>query len=150
MRYIFSLDDEISAEEQTQLDATVEAVRLLRSALEDKIPAPKENILGAPVGYYRDLESHDPPADAAALGLPTLVLQGKRDYQVTLEDFELWQAALTGKPHACLLLYDGLDHLFRKGEGRSGPHDYTDRATPVDSGVLDDIAAWIRTGQCPS
>jgi hypothetical protein len=46
------------------------------------------------------------------------------------------------------VLYDDLDHLFRIGDGPSGPDDYVRRA-PVDPGVIRDIAAWIGTGHCP-
>jgi fermentation-respiration switch protein FrsA (DUF1100 family) len=77
-----------------------------------------------------------------------LILQGRRDYQVTLEDFERWESALTGKPFACLIAYDGLDHLFRHGTGPSRPKDY-ERAAPLDPRVLDDISAWIHRRRCP-
>jgi fermentation-respiration switch protein FrsA (DUF1100 family) len=89
------------------------------------------------------------PAEAVRLGLPTLVLQGKRDYQVTMQDFQLWREALDGKPGACLKAYDKLDHLFRQGEGPAGPHDY-DREQPVEGRVIDDIAAFIKSAECPS
>ena len=84
------------------------------------------------------------------LGLPTLVLQGERDYQVTLEAFERWQKALESKSFACLASYADLDHMFRKGSGPSGPEDYTGRAAPFEPGVIDDIAAWIGKGSCPA
>jgi fermentation-respiration switch protein FrsA (DUF1100 family) len=77
-----------------------------------------------------------------------LVLQGKRDYQVTLEDFALWQVALSDTSGACLVLYDELDHLFRAGQGPSGPDGYT-RWAPVESEVIGDIADWLRLGRCP-
>jgi dienelactone hydrolase len=148
-RYIVSLDGTITEAEQTALDEIEEKVARIRQALDGDGPAPPGMILGAPIGYYEDLEAYDPPAAAAALELPTLILQGGRDYQVTGEDFAGWQGALTGKPFVCLHLYEGMDHLFRKGEGVPGPHDY-DRREPVDGGVIDDIAAWIKTRRCPA
>jgi len=148
-RYLASLDGAVSGPEQQHLDMIEQLVGSLRAALDGTGPTPEGSILGAPFGYYRDLEQHDPPAGAAALGLPIFVLQGTRDYQVTLEDFERWKTALSEKPFACLATYDGLDHLFRAGSGPSGPEDYQ-RQAPVAPRVIDDIAAWIENRRCPA
>jgi dienelactone hydrolase len=147
-RYIASLDGEVSAEERAQLDAIEAAVASLRAALDGEAPPPEGAVLGAPFGYYADMERHDPPAEAAELGLPILVLQGERDYQVTLEDFERWRQALASRPFACLVSYEGLDHLFRSGTGPSGPADYN-RQAPVEARVIEDIAGWIEDRTCP-
>jgi dienelactone hydrolase len=143
MRYIAGLDGEPTAEEEAELAQIEELVGKLRQALDGEIRSPAGPVLGAPVGYYADLEEHDPPAEAAALELPILVLQGERDYQVTMRDFALWRAALADRPAACLATY-----AFREGSGASGPQDY-DRRAPVDDVVIDDIAAWIHDGRCP-
>ncbi len=148
-RYIVALDGTVTPEEQGHLDRIATEVHTLRAAMNDTAAAPPGPILGLPLGYYRDLEAHDPPADAARLGLPILVLQGKRDYQVTIEDFERWKLALAGKGFACLVAYDDLDHLFRSGSGPSGPSDY-ERGAPVDPRPIDDIAGWIKARRCPN
>ena len=41
---------------------------------------------GAPVSYYRDLDSRNEVAIARSLNVPILILRGARDYQVTDED----------------------------------------------------------------
>jgi len=41
---------------------------------------------GTPARYGLDLRGYDPVATAAALGKPMLILQGGRDYQVTIKD----------------------------------------------------------------
>jgi dienelactone hydrolase len=148
MRYISASDGSVSAEEQGRIDAVEQQVRTLRGALAGTAPAPAGSVLGAPLGYYRDLEQHDPPAEAAALGLPILVLQGERDYQVTLEDFARWRTALEGKPFACLATYPELDHLFRSGTGPSTPADYS-RPAKLDPRVVEDVAGWILERRCP-
>lgn len=147
-RYVALADGTLSDLEKAQLAELESQVATLRKVLDGEAPAPPGALLGAPVGYYRDLESHDPPAAAAALGLPVLVLQGKRDYQVTMDDFARWQEALAGNPRACLKAYEGLDHLFRHGTGPSTPADYG-RPAPVSPQVIDDLAAWIKDGRCP-
>ncbi|HWF85653.1 MAG TPA: alpha/beta fold hydrolase, partial [Vicinamibacterales bacterium] len=40
----------------------------------------------APESYWKDFDAYKPAEAAATLTLPTLILQGERDYQVTLED----------------------------------------------------------------
>jgi fermentation-respiration switch protein FrsA (DUF1100 family) len=146
-RYVVALDGETSAPERERLEEIEGAVRTLRAALDGTGPDPAGPVLGAPIGYYRDLEAHDPAAEAAALGLPILVLQGERDYQVTLDDFARWKSALAGKSFACLRTYPELDHLFRTGSGASSPLDY-ERAQPVAPSVIEDIAVWILGRQC--
>ena len=49
---------------------------------------------GVPVSYWLDLKDYDPAAAAKKLGIPMLILQGERDYQVTMADFALWKAAV--------------------------------------------------------
>lgn len=147
-RYILEQSGNRSAAAQQHLEQLEAAVTTVRSALSGKTADPGEATLGVPIGYFRDLEAHDPPAQAAKLDLPVLVLQGGRDYQVTLRDFERWRQALSGRPAACLKVYDDLDHLFRKGSGPSTPQDY-ERKAPVDPGVIRDIAGWILGGTCP-
>jgi dienelactone hydrolase len=142
--YIVALDDTVTAEEAAQAAKMKEAVASLRAAQRDPASATTPQ-LGAPVGYYTDLEAHDGPAEAAALDIPILVLQGGRDYQVTKVDFAKWQQALAARPSACLKLYPDLDHLMRTGEGKSGPEDY---AVPrlVAPTVIDDIAGFVQDG----
>jgi dienelactone hydrolase len=80
---------------------------------------------------------------AATLRLPMLVLQGERDYQVTMTDFAAWKQALGGRPSVMLKTYPALNHLFVAGSGPSLPAEYAARAH-VDAAVIGDIADWIR------
>jgi hypothetical protein len=49
--------------------------------------------------YWLDLRGYDPVATAAALDKPMLILQGGRDYRVTVkDDLSGWQAALAQAP----------------------------------------------------
>ena len=64
-RYLVSLDGQVTDAEQAQLDADEAAVRSIRDGLDGSGPGSEGFILGAPLGYYRDLASHDPPAEAA-------------------------------------------------------------------------------------
>ncbi len=146
--YIVGSDGVVSGPEKEHVDGIRKAVDSLRAALAGSAPAPEGYVMGAPFNYYRDLEEHDSVAIAAELEVPILVLQGARDYQVTLDDFGAWQAVLEGKDFACLKSYSSLDHMFHTGTGPSLPSDYERRA-PVSPEVINDIATWIKGEGCP-
>jgi hypothetical protein len=74
------------------------------------------------------------------------VLQGERDYQVTMADFAGWKEALKDRPNATLRSYPALNHLFMAGEGRSTPQEYMQPGQHVAAEVIEDIARWIGSG----
>jgi hypothetical protein len=73
-----------------------------------------------------------------------LILQGESDYQVTRDDFQIWQDALSGRSDVQCIMYPGLSHLFMPVEGRQ-------KATPatyivaghVSEQVVSEIGSWI-------
>jgi len=95
-----------------------------------------------PGGYFLDLRGYDPPAVAAKLTIPILVLQSGRDYQVRDADFDAWKKALEGKPSGEFKHYVDLNHLFETGKGMATPSEY-DNPGHVAEPVVADIAAWI-------
>ena len=72
-----------------------------------------------------------------------LVLQGERDYQVTMEDFAAWTRALGSRANVQLKSYPALNHMFIAGSGASAPAEYN-RPGHVDETVVRDIAAWVK------
>ncbi len=144
--YIMSLQPK-TPEATLQVESLRQQMNTVRRALDGEIEPPAGYLMGVPIGYYADLEAHPPAQLAAKSGRPVLVLQGERDYQVTLGDFALWQQALAGQSFACLKSYPALDHLFHEGEGPSKPDDYAVKK-PVAPEVIADVAAWIREGTC--
>lgn len=99
-------------------------------------------LLGQPVHFWVDFQNRDQVGVATDLPQPMLILQGERDYQVTVTDFERWKEALAHKDNVAYRLYPGLNHLFMFGEGPGTPMEY---AVPgyVAQEVIEDIAAWI-------
>jgi hypothetical protein len=71
-----------------------------------------------------------------------LILQGERDYQVRMTDFNLWKTGLSQKKNATMRSYLKLNHLFVAGEGRSVPDEYA-KPGHVSAEVIDDIGDWI-------
>ena len=79
---------------------------------------------------------------ARRLTLPMLILQGERDYQVTMQDFCLWQQVLEGKTNIVYHSYPRLNHPFMEGDGKSTPMEYQMKGH-VASYVIDDISSFI-------
>ncbi len=99
--------------------------------------------LGLSAAYWLDLRDYDPVMTAAAVGKPMLILQGGRDYQVTVDDdLARWRAGLDGCRGVTIRVYDADNHLFFPGTGPSTPAEY---AAPqhVDPQVVADIADWL-------
>ncbi|MFE3443184.1 alpha/beta fold hydrolase [Nocardia sp. NPDC059180] len=102
--------------------------------------------LGLSAAYWLDLRGYDPVVTAATVGKPMLILQGGRDYQVTVDDdLARWRAGLDGRPEVIIRVYDADNHLFFPGTGPSTPAEYGP-PQHVDPHVIDDITAWLTTG----
>jgi len=140
-RYILESDGSLSAQDQlqiSQLQQQVDAVKALAGQ-----SSGGEAILGAPASYWIDLKDYRPAELARGLTIPLLIAQGERDYQVTMKDFQNWQAALSEQPKVMLKTYPDLNHLFISGDGKSTPDEYQ---TPgnVARAIIQDMANWIR------
>lgn len=99
--------------------------------------------LGIPAPYWFDLVSYDPVAVAAKLDKPILILQGGRDYQVTVTDDLIgWETGLADRGDITIRTYHADDHLFFSGSGTSTPAEYAP-AQHVDETVVADIAQWV-------
>ncbi|MFC4530688.1 alpha/beta hydrolase family protein [Sphaerisporangium dianthi] len=136
-----------SADTGSMTRATVEAITRQAAMVEspDLSPSTPAELLplGLPASYWLDMRDYDPVATAAALDLPMLILQGGRDYQVTVEeDLSRWKAGLAHRAEVDIRVYEADDHLFFPGTGPSTPEGYQ-RAQHVDPAVVADVAAWL-------
>lgn len=125
MRYLASLNGGVTDE----------------AAIQQQLRTFKQSV---PDSYWDYLSEYQPVLTAHSLKLPLLFLQGERDYQVTMEDFGLWQLGLFGKPGATFESFPTLNHLFMEGTGKSTPMEYNHPAH-MSSLVADAIAAWIHS-----
>jgi uncharacterized protein len=147
LRYLASLDPAVAAASQPAIDAVTEQARLVDSpGLSPQTPA-ADLPFGVPAPYWLDLRGYQPVAAAAALGKPMLILQGGRDYQVTVpDDLALWQAGLAGRPDVTIRVYDLDNHFFFSGTGPSTAAE-SEPAQHVDAVVVRDIAGWLTTAR---
>jgi uncharacterized protein len=141
--YLASLDAQTAAAAQPVIDSITRQAELIDSpGLSPSTPA-SELPFGIPAPYWLDLRGYDPVGTAAALDMPMLIVQGGRDYQVTVaDDLTRWQAGLAGRPDVTITVYEPDNHLFFPGEGPSSPGEY-EAAQHVDPAVVADVAGWL-------
>ena len=139
---ILSKQPKISDEEQAELEKLKKQVALVKSPeLKKETPA-SDLPLGVPAAYWLDLRGYQPAEETKEISKPVLLIHAGRDYQVTDEDWQLWQAALKDRPNCTLRVLANLNHLFMPGEGRSQPQEYM-QAGHVDESLIEAIAEWI-------
>ncbi len=141
--YLLSLNSTVSPEEkefQTQIQRQVAKIKSPQLA---KLPE-QEIMLGAHPKYWLDLRNYQPAEVAKKLKQPMLILQGERDYQVTMVDFAGWQKALATKGNVTFKTYPLLNHLFMAGEGKSRPEEYEKPGYVLEE-VINDIGNWINS-----
>lgn len=125
---------------QSQLERVRQSVAEIKKARAGGQPPPA--ILGMPPAYLLDLIRYDPVAEARQVPIPMLILQGERDYQVTMKDFEGWKSALGSRKDVTLKSYPALNHLFIAGSGKSKPAEYQ-APGHIAGEVIEDIAQWV-------
>lgn len=138
--YLLNADGSINAQEQQFLDDLQRRIDTVRS---DAPVADKDTPLGLPAHYWRAFDKIDPVADAQALALPMLLLQGGRDFQVIDTDWQLWRKAFADAPRATFHHYPALNHLGIAGEGPGSLDEYQ-LPGHVDVQLIADVAAWIK------
>jgi len=105
--------------------------------------APDSVILGAPASYWLDLNNHDQLATAKKLKNRVLVVQGEKDFQVSVRDFEIWKSGLAGNKNTMFKLYPDLNHLLSVQKEKGNGAQYRLPAN-VDINLIEDIALWIK------
>lgn len=141
--YILSIDKTM---EQSKKDETLKqiktAVNSIKNLKKSDINSSGE-ILGAPVSYWLDLKGYNPARTAKSIKKPMLIMQGERDYQVTLTDFNLWKSNLSGNKNVTFKSYKDLNHLFITGKGKSTPQEYEVEGH-VSVNAINDIYNWVK------
>jgi dienelactone hydrolase len=139
--------EDLIVEQSTYLNAPpkqLEAIKIEAARVKALEPADADAppLLHMPVSYLLDLKGYDAPAEAKKLTARILVLQGERDFQVTMKDFALWKSGVGARKDVTFQSYPALNHLFVAGQGKSTEAEY---ATPghVAPEVIESIAKFI-------
>jgi dienelactone hydrolase len=142
--YLVPLQTAGSEELKKQGEKALADVRAGAAEVKALTPADESGapILNIPRSYWLALKGYNPPALAASFPTRWLILQGERDYQVTMTDFANWKAALANRKDVVFKSYPALNHLFEQGVGKSTPEEYA-KADHVSAEVTEDIARWM-------
>ena len=104
-------------------------------------------IPGLTMAYVKDMMANGPEKLHVVLHKkPALFIQGERDYQVPMSEFELWKQAMQKSCCATFISYPKLNHLLMEGEGISKPTEYN-KPNNVPEYVANEIAKWVKQ-QC--
>ncbi len=104
---------------------------------------PDSVILSAPASYWIDINNYDQLSSAKRFSKKILVLQGENDFQVSIQDFNIWRAALATNRNASFKLYPDLNHLLSSQKQKGNGMQYRIPAN-VSPKIIDDIAVWIK------
>ena len=144
--FLYSLMPEETEEQKAEKEAYLAEIEKTFSDL-DKLKdldslTDDDTVLGIWKSYWKWLADYDILQAAKEITQPVLLLQGEEDYQVTMEDFSIWQEALGDKANWKMVAYPGLVHVFIPGQKAEGSAVYS-RTEKVDSRVISDIADFI-------
>ena len=117
LAHIASVDQQQAEGAEEQL---AEVHKLAEQVRSGKLEDPEADLLGAPLAYWARIHRYEAPATAEKLTLPILIIQGGRDYQVSMKDYEVWKQRLGNRKNVAIKLYPALNHLMIAGDRRVG------------------------------
>ena len=139
--YLANLDDSVSNLEQMQINSIKWMVDKIKSpTLSYKTP--KAMLMGVSAKYWKSVLNYNQVETAKKLTLPILILNGERDYQVTMLEFDTWHEELNTHKHVQYHYYPKLNHLFLEGEGKPNPTEYNIPGH-IPQIVIDDLVKFI-------
>jgi len=144
VRYLATLPGAIGANAKAELPNVMDQVAKIDNPAELERDQPGDVLLGG-VGpaYYLSGYRYNGVATAREIPQPLLLLQGDRDYQVTVaNDLDVWLRGLRGREGVSVVEFPKADHLFLDGTGPPTPVEY-EKPGHVDAKVVATIAAWI-------
>lgn len=104
---------------------------------------PRSLFIGAPALYYYDLHDRMLVGKTRALNIPVFILQGGKDYQVPMREFDRWQSLLQGNENVRFHLCETCHHLFITTDETPQPSNYRVEGH-VDETVIRHLADWCK------
>lgn len=88
---------------------------------------------------------NDPLQIVNNIQAPTLIVQGKKDLQVTVQDAEFLEEAMKRASHkdSTLLLLDDADHLLKTNKNPASTASLSDASRPLDATLLTAVTDWV-------
>lgn len=141
--YVFGIDS-LDANEKKEIENLTQQIKILKDPKLLKAASKEQLPLNLPSFYWQSFAKYNQVQVAKKIKQPILVIQGERDYQVTMTDFNLWKQSLSVNPKNQFISYPSLNHMLMKGEGKSIPAEYEKQGN-VDEQIILDITKWIKS-----
>jgi pimeloyl-ACP methyl ester carboxylesterase len=144
LRYLATLPGPVGANARAALPQVTREVAEIDNPAALQRDQPGTVLLGG-VGpaYYLSALRYNEVATARSIPQPLLLLQGDRDYQVTVtDDLDVWRRGLAGRKGVTVVRFPKADHLFLDGTGAPTPLEYQ-APGHIDPKVIATIASWI-------
>ncbi len=139
--YINGIDGKTTSIENKTLKEYIEMRDRIKSLQPDSGYS-SEELFWAPESYWLDLAYYFPIDEMQKETRPVLLIHGGRDYQVDINEYNMWTDGLGDKKNIKFILLPELNHLFAAGEGPSTPQEYQ-KLAEVDLRVGNVIAKFI-------
>jgi hypothetical protein len=139
IEYLANLDGNVTEEEEKYISETKTAVEKIKNL--DELD-PGEMILNAHKEYWQYFHDYNIEASVKSISVPTLVLQGERDYQVNMDEFNKWKGMTKDLGNFNFISYEKLNHLMMPGEGKPNSEEYMVK-NKVSEDVIEDIYQFI-------
>jgi len=131
-----------SEEGAKEVEKVAKQIKFLHSKSFDLKATNDQLPLGLSAKYWQALLNYKPLIEVKKVAIPLLILNGERDYQVTMKEFNLWKKTLK-KTKTKFISYPKLNHLFIAGEGKPSPEEYGVKGE-VDIKVIQDIITFSK------
>ena len=102
---------------------------------------------GMTLYYFKEMGDHSAPMYLSAIQKPILIMQGKKDFQATVEkDYNAYRQLLADKANVTFKLYENLSHAFVPsvyGDIMKAKQEYNVEQHIGDD-VISDIVNWVK------
>ncbi len=138
--YLLKLQGKSEAEIKKKLQ---EEKKFFRKIREGKITGPTAQ---GNARWWREHLAFNPLKAVCKVGVPLLIMNGRKDYQVSAEKDArpLYRKAKSCGVDATLKIYPGLDHLFGPVKGKSTPQKYLNPGRKIPPQVKADLLRWLK------
>ena len=141
-KYLYGISGDTTSAMRKQFQETANEIDRSRLLKLGDIK-PESIILSAPASYWIDINNYDQLASARKFAKKILIFQGEKDFQVSVQDFNIWRAALAANKNVSFKLYPDLNHLLSSQKEKGNGLQYRSPAN-VSLKLIEDIAIWIK------
>ncbi len=139
------LTEEQRAAEQPKLDAELQKLDALTKMSAEEMKS--VTVFGLPGYYLYEMQQYNPSALVLELKLPTLIMQGGKDFQVSVENgLDAWKKAVGEQDYVTYKLYPELNHPMMAYTGDPAlQYSLQEYNTPanMDETAIKDIIDWV-------